>query len=683
MRTVSLSSLVVLIGSCSGPPAPPPTSPRGAPPAAPAARAPAPAAPAPAPLAGDTTITTPTGATLVAPKGWWLSEAGGAIVLADPDRAITATILATPEADPAAATAAAWQRVRPGFARAIQRSRQPPPSRGWQAATEVDYETRADEHRVVRASARRYRDMTYVALIEGDAAAVERRGAQLDTALGTLTPPGMQEESFAGTAPRPIDAARAAALDAFIADARERLAVPGAAVAVIAGGKVAYERSVGVRALGRPEPITPGTLFLLASVTKPLTTLMQAALVDAGTLTWDTPVTRLLPGFALGDPEVTRKLQLWHMSCACTGMPRRDLDHIFEYAGVTAEARVASMKTMTPTTGFGETYQYSNLMVAAGGFAAAHAADPARSLGAAYDRAMRARVFGPIGMASSTVDFDAAARAEHALPHATAVDGAVQLLPLAIERNVVPIAPAGAAWSNLRDMERYVQTELGKGVAPGGARVVSEANVTARWAPRVRAGESSGYGLGIGVGTLHGLAVIDHDGGAFGYGTSILMLPEVGVGIVILTNVRNGGDYEQLPFNTAVKRKVLEVLFDGAGIASTSVAYYAASQREAAAAAQLGLDRAPDLAWQRGLAGRYRNPSLGVVELRAGSPLGTFDAGEWQLRFGRRIAADGTVTLVFVDPPFAGAALVVGGDPAHPTLTVPYGQVSYVLERAR
>ena len=512
MRTVSLSSVVVLIGACSGPPAPMATSPRVAP-------------PAPAPLAGDTTITTPTGATLVAPKGWWLSESGGAIALADPDRAVTATIIATPEADPAAAIAAAWQRVRPGFARAIRRSAQPPPRRGWQANTEVDYDTGAGEHRVVRASARRYRETTYVALVEGDAAAAARRGAQLETALGTLTPPGMRDESFAGIAPRPIDAARAAALDAFIAGAQARLAVPGAAVAVIAGGKVVYERSVGVRALGRREPITPRTLFLLASVTKPMTTLMQAALVDAGTLTWDTPVTQLLPGFALGDPEVTRKLRLWHMSCACSGMPRRDLDHIFEFAGVTAEARVASMKTMTPTTGFGDTYQYSNLMVAAGGFAAAHAADP-----------------------------------------------------------------------DQRPQRR-----------------------------RLRA----------------------------------------------------------TPLQRRVKRKVLELLFDGADVASTGVAYYVTSQREAAAAAQLGLDRAPDVAWQRGLAGRYRNPSLGVVELRAGSPLGTFDAGEWQLRFGRRVASDGTVKLVFVDPPFAGGELVVGGDAAHPTLTVPYGQVGYVFERAR
>ena len=57
-----------------------------------------------------------------------------------------------------------------------------------------------------------------------------------------------------------------------------------------------------------------------------------------------------------------------HTGCACTGMPRRDLEMIFEFGGWTAEQRLASMASMVPTTGFGETFQYSNSMVSTGGF---------------------------------------------------------------------------------------------------------------------------------------------------------------------------------------------------------------------------------------------------------------------------------------------------------------------------
>ncbi len=620
-----------------------------------------------APAPEDTTLTTASGASFVAPKGWWVTQDGATITLEDPDRALKMTLIETPEPDAMSAIAAAWQRIQPGFSRAPKgEADTPPPTRGWDAVTRVDY---AAEQREVSALARRFGSTTYVALVDGETAAVVRRRAQLDTALGTLTPPGMREESLASARPRAIDAAE---LDAFIAHALARLEVPGAAVAIIQQNKVVYERAFGVRALGANDPVTPQTLFLLASITKPMTTMMQAALVDAGTFGWDTPVTKLLPSFALADPEVTAKVTLWHMSCACTGMPRQDLEDIFEFAGVTPEMRIASMRSMKPTTGFGETFQYSNLMVTAGGFAAAHAFAPARSLGEAYAAAMIAKVFTPIGMTSTTLDFDAVERAEHATPHALAIDGVPRALPLAIERDVVPIAPAGGVWTNIRDFELYAQTELSGGVAPSGQRVVSEANLAERRKPRVRVDENDHYGLGLDVGDYHGLRTIGHNGGAFGFGTTMFMLPDHGIAILILTNVRNGGGYAQLPFNDAVQRKIVETMFEGAkDLARVKLEYYAKSKARDVARALAGLERTPDPAWIARLAGKYENPSLGTVTL---TEKGVFDAGEWQTAFGRR--AD---TLVFLDPPFAGGGPVAGDG----TLTVEYGQIRYVFERAK
>jgi CubicO group peptidase (beta-lactamase class C family) len=98
-----------------------------------------------------------------------------------------------------------------------------------------------------------------------------------------------------------------------------------------------------------------------------MTSLLMAALVDRGKLAWDSPVSSLYPRFALGDAEATRKLTLKHTVCACTGLPRQDLEFLFEYRGVTPERRLEEMRAMKPTTGFGEAFQYSNPMVSAGG----------------------------------------------------------------------------------------------------------------------------------------------------------------------------------------------------------------------------------------------------------------------------------------------------------------------------
>jgi CubicO group peptidase (beta-lactamase class C family) len=610
-------------------------------------------------------------ATLEAPAAWWVTAGEGTVALEDPDRQLRVVIVATADKPAADAIAAAWRRTTPGFALAAEAPDEPPPEDGWDATTIVHYTAPAAGTRAARAEWRRAGARGYVALVEGDRNALDRRDAQIVSIVGSLRPAGMREESFVGRPARAPDAAR---LDAFVGRALAELAVPGAAVAVILDGKVVYERTFGVRALGQPAPITPDTRFLIASVTKPMTTFMEAALVDAGTLRWDTPVTALLPGFALADPEFTRQLVLWHMSCACTGMPRQDLESIFEWDHVTPEARIAAMRAMRPTTRLGETFQYSNPMVAAGGYAAAHAFAPDRPLAAAYAAAMQAKVFGPIGMTSTTLDFDTVARGDHAVPHALALDGTTRAMPLAIERAVEAIAPAGGVWTTLRDMERYVETELAEGVAPGGARVVSAAALRERNKLRVRSEAKEGYGLGIDVGTYAGLRMLMHNGGAFGFGTTMFMLPDARAGIVIFTNVRNGGPKQQLPFNAAVTRRIVEELFPGArALADRQLAYYAGLRRVAPRPPSPAADRG----WIAPLAGTYRDAALGEATIRETADGAVFDAGEWQSAIDRVVDADGTVQLVLLDPPFAGGKVLV--DLAG-TLRIP-GQTTYVFTR--
>jgi len=329
---------------------------------------------------------------------------------------------------------------------------------------------------------------------------------------------------------------------------------------------------------------------------------------------------------------------------------------------------------MRPTTKLGETFQYSNPMVAAGGYAAAHAFAPDRPLAAAYAAAMQAKIFGPIGMTSTTLDFATVARGEHAVPHALAIDGTTRAMPPSIERAVEPIAPAGGVWTTLRDMERYVATELAEGVAPGGARVVSAAQYRERTKLRVQSDDKEGYGLGIGVDIQAGLRTLSHNGGAFGFGTTMYLLPDQRAGIIIFTNIRNGGPKQQLPFNAAVTRRILEELFPGARPrADQQLAYYAKLHRDAARPRPRSADRA----WIAPLAGTYRDAALGEIAIRQTADGALFDAGEWRTAIDRQVDADGTAQLILLDPPFAGGSLIV--DP-NGTLRVP-GQTTYVFTR--
>jgi len=593
-------------------------------------------------------------ATVTAPPRWYVEPHADRVTFTDPDRALHVTIVANAGADAATAIAAAWQLAAPGFALAPGHPDEMPDSGEWDAVTTIEYKPPTSEHRTTIARWRTAGTHRYVVLVDGDRAAIDRRAADIEVLEGSLHVPGMREQTLG--ARHPLDARQ---LDAFVQRALTELEVPGAAIAVIDDGKVVYERTFGVRALGEPAPITVETRFLIASITKPMTTLMEAALVDAGVVGWDTPVVSVLPTFALGDPALTRELRLWHMSCACTGMPRQDLEDLFEWSGVTPEARLAAMRTMKPTTKLGETFQYSNLMVAAGGFIAAHAFAAKRSLAEAYAAAMQAKVFGPIGMTSTTLDYATVARGDHAVPHARAIDGTTRPMPLAIERGVEPIAPAGGVWTTLHDMERYVATELGDGVTPEGVRVVSEANMRERMRVRVRSSATGGYALGIGIGTYSGTRRIGHDGGAMGFGTTMFTLPDEHLGIIIFTNIRNGGPEEQLPFNAAVTRRIVELMFDDAvALADKKLAFYVKLRQRQPHVAS------PDHGWVAPLAGTYHDAALGDVVIRATADGADLDAGEWHVAIDQEIDPDGTVKLIVLDPPFAGSAWVVGPGPS-------------------
>src|SRR5260370_19212796 len=111
---------------------------------------------------------------------------------------------------------------------------------------------------------------------------------------------------YSGPAARRNDAI--ANLDAFITKALKEYQVPGAAVAVVQGGKVIWLKGYGVRDVTKPGAVDENTIFQLASVTKTLTGAAAATVVDEGKLDWDKPIFNYLPEFVRYDPYMTRVL---------------------------------------------------------------------------------------------------------------------------------------------------------------------------------------------------------------------------------------------------------------------------------------------------------------------------------------------------------------------------------------
>lgn len=146
-------------------------------------------------------------------------------------------------------------------------------------------------------------------------------------------------------------------LDGIAEELMESSGIPGMAVAVVHGGKTLYAKGFGVRDTGTGEKVDAGTVFQLASLSKPLAATVVAHEVGVDTVSWDTPITDHLPWFALSDPASTRMLTVADLFAHRSGLPDHagDLLEDLGYDRRTVLERLrllplGQFRTSTPTT---------------------------------------------------------------------------------------------------------------------------------------------------------------------------------------------------------------------------------------------------------------------------------------------------------------------------------------------
>lgn len=470
-----------------------------------------------------------------------------------------------------------------------------------------------------------------------------------------------------------LDAGRLERLTRFVETSRQALGVPGVSLGVVQDGRTVFAGGFGVREMGKPEKVDADTLYLVASNTKPLTTLMLAKLVDEGRLDWETPVADLLPQFRLAEAETTRLVRVKHLLCACTGLPYRNLDWEFARRDAPASLALDILARMRPVQPFGAQYSYSNPIAAAGGLVGGHVAYPGLELGQAYDQAMTSRVFGPLGMTRSTFDFDRAMQGNYARGHGVTPAGELVLVDPDRERQMHAVRATGGAWSNVNDLLAYVRMELANGRLDNGARYISGAALKARSDPQVSTGPKSWYGMGLDSSLASGTLVRFHGGRFYGFRGDTIWLPEHGVGMVILMNGSTGNVLME-----ALPQKLLEILFDDPPKADAMVAAAVASERQRREASRQSVRYPAEPAPAAGLAARYRSVALGElrVERKGAHTMFAFDA--WKAPVASRRTADGGVVFVAMTasppPPFKPG--LSGG---RRTLAVREGQEEHVF----
>lgn len=360
--------------------------------------------------------------------------------------------------------------------------------------------------------------------------ALRRFGIALVLAAGVVLPCAAAAAPDAGTR-----------YDAAVDDAIARYDLPGIAVGVIEDGEVTYVRTAGETVAGSGDPVTPDTLFKIASNSKAMTAALLARQVQAGRLRWDDPVVRHLPWFAMHDPWVTRHMTVRDLLVHNSGLPEGGGDLMLwpEPNHFTRGDIIRGLRHIPPAYGFRAGYAYDNLLYVVAGEVAAAVG------GASYETLVHAEIFEPLGLGNCRVgEFDRSALSV-AQPHYRD-DG--RNVAYRLDPEVVPAissAPAGGIRCSLSDMLAWARNWLVPTTAQlewlgGDQRARMWEAVTPMPIPR-RAREWNrtryhAYALGFRLADVDGEWTVSHTGTLGGMYSVMTLLPDRRSGFVVLMN---------------------------------------------------------------------------------------------------------------------------------------------------
>lgn len=342
------------------------------------------------------------------------------------------------------------------------------------------------------------------------------------------------------------------ALDAALAErihaAMAHWHVPGAAVGMLSAGERQMQ-GFGVVSLETGYVVRPDTLFQIGSITKLFTATLVMLLVEEGKLALDTPVIEYLPDLKFADADAQARVTLRMLLSHSSGFYGDFFDD-FGMGDDALSSYVARLSTLAQQTAPGESWAYNNA-----GFCLAGAIIE-RIMGMPYERAMRERLFTPLGL-THTFLF-----AHEAIAYPIAV-GHMQRTPGSDEHEVArryalprSIAPAGGIISTVDDLLTFAQFQLDGGVTRQGLRLLSEASIHAMWRTQISAANwAQGYAIGWEIGAIDGVQIIGHGGSTNGFNARLTIIPERQFAIAFLTNSGRGSVmYEQVIAETLAER---------------------------------------------------------------------------------------------------------------------------------
>ena len=312
-----------------------------------------------------------------------------------------------------------------------------------------------------------------------------------------------------------------AAIRRFVTEAMRADGVPGLAIVIVTHDGTAYAEGFGTTG-SESDPITPDTPFVLGSMSKSVTALAVMQLVEAGRIDLDAPVRRYLPDFTMASADAER-ITVSQLLAHTSGIPTKAARA--EGEARTLAGHVSALRRVALERAPGAAHEYASPNYQVLGRIVEVVSG--ESFGAYVDR----HIFVPLGMRRSYADAASASAAGLAYGHQM-MFGLAVARHLAAEPDRLPTA---ALMSSANDLGRFLRAQL-RGGEIDGVRVASDSSVAAMHRPLVQAAGFA-YAMGWRVSEIGGGVAVHHGGILPNYRGKMVMLPERGLGVVVLTNV--------------------------------------------------------------------------------------------------------------------------------------------------
>jgi len=331
-------------------------------------------------------------------------------------------------------------------------------------------------------------------------------------------------------------------IDDLVLKTMETFDVPGISLGIVKDNKIVQLKGYGVRSIDNKKPVDIQTAFAIASNSKAFTAIALGILIDENKLSWDSPVTDFIPEFRMYDPYVTAQFTIRDLLTHRSGLGLGAGDLMFwpDSTNFTKEEIIHNLRYLKPVSSFRTKFDYDNLLYIVAGEVLA------RVSGMSWEDFVEKRIMEPLEMTNSAASLERMKSKDNIIDAHVPLKGKLQTIERFLSETT---NAAGGINSSIEDMSKWVSMILNKGkYGPQlEKQLISERTLREIMTLQTIIKGSTpynthffGYGLGFFLSDQNGYFVADHTGGLGGMVTQVTIIPELNLGIIVLTNQQSG-----------------------------------------------------------------------------------------------------------------------------------------------